>query len=262
MIYDVVSYNGEDELFEIRYNILKDIVDEFRVIEFDQTFSGKVKAFTFPVGKYEKVKHYPVDYRVWEKYEKLAKESPNTNYGKGALHWVTEFAQKESIKDCLLDLKPNDILFIGDVDEIWHPSLALHTPKKTHKLGLLVYSYYLNNRSSEQFFGTIWTTYGLIKNKCLNHVRSMASYHEYLPKGGWHFTSMGGYDKVKAKLEDSYTSDSYASPQVMNNLEDSIKFSRDFLGRNFVYTLDESQWPTYLKENKEKYKHLLYPDIH
>ena len=47
MIYDVVCYNGEKELFEIRYNILKDFVDEFIVVEFDKTFSGQLKPWHF-----------------------------------------------------------------------------------------------------------------------------------------------------------------------------------------------------------------------
>lgn len=258
MIIDTISYNNEKELFDIRYNVLKDFVDEFRVIEFDQTFSGKVKEYTFPgiASKYEKVKYYQVDYKVYEKYEELAKSSPNTEYGKGAKHWIQEFCQKESIKDCLTDLKDDDIVFIGDCDEVWNPELAQYEPKKTHKLGLLVYSYYLNNRSSEQFHGTIWTKYKLIKDKTLNHVRSMPSYHEYVPKGGWHFTSMGGYDNVKKKLTDSYTEDSYAPPAVLNSLEDNIKNNKDFLGRNFTYKLDERHWPEYLKTNKDKYKHL------
>jgi len=47
MIYDIITYNGEDELFDIRLHVLKDYVDEFRVIEFDKTFSGKSKPRLF-----------------------------------------------------------------------------------------------------------------------------------------------------------------------------------------------------------------------
>lgn len=256
MIYDVITYNGEDELFEIRYNVLKDYVDEFRVVEFDQTFSGKPKNITF-TKKYDKVNYYFITEKIWSKYRDLALSSPNTEYGKGADHWVREFCQKESIKDCLTDVKDDDVVFIGDCDEIWTPALAILDPKKTHKLGLLVYSYYLNNRSSEEFYGTIFTKYGFIKNKCLNHVRSQSAYFEYIPHAGWHFTSMGGVDSVKKKLLDSYTEQTYASQIVMDGLESNIKESNDFLGRNFTYRIDGSDWPQYLKDNKEKYNHLI-----
>ena len=117
MIYDIITVNGEVELFEIRYNILKDFVDEFRVIEFDKTFSGKPKSSIFNQN-WPKVKHYFITEDIWSKYEELAKSSPNTQYGKGAEHWVREFCMKESIKDCLTDLKDDDVVFIGDVDEL------------------------------------------------------------------------------------------------------------------------------------------------
>lgn len=256
MICDIITYNSEEELFEIRYNILKDVVDEFRVIEFDQTFSGKPRQENFRQN-WPKVTHYFVTQETWGKYRELALGSPNTNFGKGAEHWVREFCQKESIRDCLEDLDDSDIVFIGDCDEIWHPALATKEPLRTHKLGLLVYSYYLNNRSSEEFYGTIFTKYGTIKGKCLNHIRSLPSYFNYIPNGGWHFTSLGGYEKVKQKLTDSYTAETYANIWVMDNLSHNIAANTDFLGRNFQYTIDESQWPTYLKQNREKYKHLL-----
>lgn len=258
MIIDATTFNGEEELFEIRYNVLKDFVDEFRVIEFDKTFSGKPRTRLFNQN-WPKVKSYYVTEDIWSKYEELAKSSPNTQYGKGAKHWIREFSQKESIKDCLTDLEDDDIVFIGDCDEIWDPEYinedTAELVKDVSKLPLRVYSYWLNNLSSEQFWGTITGKYRHIKDQCLNHLRSNSRkvYGYY----GWHFTSMGGYEKVKNKLEDSYTRDSYANPAVMDNLYDNLDNNRDFLGRNFTYKLDESDWPQYLKDNKDKYKHLL-----
>ena len=250
MTYDVITFNGEDELFEIRYNILKDYVDEFRVIEFDKTFSGKPKSPTFNQN-WPKVKSYYITEEIWSKYEDLAKSSPNTQYGKGASHWTREFCQKESIKDCLIDLKDNDIVYIGDCDEIWDPEVVIHHPAK---IKLIVYSYWLNNRSSEDFWGTMVNCWGQIKNECLNHLRTNT------PKtieAGWHFTSMGGYDKIKNKLTDSYTPESYAHPYILDSLENNLYEIRDFLGRNFSYSKDDSEWPSYLKDNSAKYAHLL-----
>ena len=252
-IIDCVTFNGESELFEIRYNILKDHIDRFRVIEFDQTFSGKPKASTFN-QKWDKVEYFYVTEDIWSKYIGLAKSSPNTEYGKGAEHWVREFCMKESIKDCLTDLKDNDMVFVGDCDEIWNPRYVyMELPKK---LKLDVYSYWLNNRSSEEFWGTSVAWYKDIKDSCLNHLRADAKYRTEM-EFGWHFTSMGGHENVKKKLTDSYTKDSYANDQVLDNLEHNIKESKDFLGRDFTYKIDEENWPDYLKGNRDKYKHLL-----
>ena len=254
MIIDCITYNGEKELFEIRYNVLKDYVDEFRVIEFDKTFSGKDKHAVF-AQNWPKVKSYYVTQATWSKYEDLAKSSPNTEYGKGASHWIREFCQKESIKDCLTDLQNDDIVFIGDCDEIWNPELALPYDG-TEKLKLKVYSYWLNNRSNEQFYGTLRTKYEVIDRYILNHLRSGFKRNDAIDKG-WHFTSIGGYEQVKKKLTDSYTEESYANQYVLDNLYDNINGIHDFLGRNFHYTKDESEWPSYLRDNRSKYAHLL-----
>ncbi len=255
MICDIITYNGERELFELRYNILKDYVDRFIVVQFDKTFSGKEKT-QFEQPKFSNVYTHINTEKTYGKYLELARSSPNTEYGMGADHWIREFCQKESIKDTLTDLKDDDIVFIGDVDEIWDPTKLREMLTYSCKLKLKVYSYYLNNRSNEQFWGTIVAQYQDIKNKTLNHLRSFE-----LPKTdnefGWHFTSMGGYDRIKEKLEDSYTEDTYANPSIMQNLEQNVLDNKDFLGRNFKYKIDESEWPEYLKDNKEKYKHLL-----
>ena len=252
-IIDVCTWNNEAELFEIRYNVLSPFVDEFRVIEFDKTFSGKSKEKKFNQN-WDKVKHYFITEDIWGKYWEEAKKSPNTNYGEGAKHWQIEFAQKESIKDCLTGLDDEDIVYVSDSDEIWQPFPVSN--KDIFKLKLRVYTYWLNNRSSEEFWGAIVGKYKNIKGKCLNHIRS-TEHTKTKTEWGYHFTSMGGYDKVKEKLTDSYTEETYATKEVLNNLEKNIKENKDFLNRNFTYRIDESEWPLWLKYNKEKYLHLM-----
>lgn len=254
-VIDCFTFNGEYDLLEIRLNVLKDHVNRFIIVEFDKTFSGKEKPFYFKQQR-ERFRGWPITYYsyhelFYEKYRELAESSPNTV---GADHWKREFMQKECLKDALEHCKDADIVFIGDVDEIWDGTIW-HTSTPV-KLPLRVYSYYLNNRSSEQFWGTLVAPYKDIKNNCLNHLRS----HEHSKNEvlcGWHFTSMGGYEEVKRKLSDSYTEDSYWNPSVQANLSENMTQNKDFLGRDFTYTLDESEWPRYLKESREKYKHLL-----
>ena len=180
MIYDIITYNGERELFEIRYNILKDLVNEFRVFEFDRTFSGRPKGKQFNQNL-DKVKHYFITEYIWSKYKELAKFSPNTGYGQGAEHWLTEFAQKECIRDYLTDLLDSDIIYIGDIDEIWKPTPV--SDGIVFKLKLKVYTYWLNNRSSEEFWGCLCSPYKFIKNFCLNDLRNNA--WKTVMEGGW-----------------------------------------------------------------------------
>lgn len=258
MVIDAYTYNGESAILEIRMNILGEFVDEFIIIEFDKTFSGKPKQSYFERDKHlfekwkDKIKYfnYSEDVYFAKEYTDLAETSPNVPKG-GAENWFREFCQKESIKKALTHLKDDDICFIGDVDEIWTPTLKSNVPEK---LKLKVHTYYLNNRSSEEFWGPIRATYGQVKDSCLNHLRTTAiktkDYH------GWHFTSMGGYEEVKRKLDDSYTEESYNTPTVQMYLEDSVNECRDFLGRPFTYQIEDLDLPHYIRDNRDKYKHL------
>lgn len=260
-IYDIISYNGEKDLFDLRYHILKDYVDQFIVCESPTTFSGRPKPLYYEElrGKYGKVIYYINQEDYTPEEIALAESSPNTN---GAEHWKHEFLQKERIKQALVGLKDDDIVFIGDCDEIWNPEMGATSDLAVYpayKLHLRVYPYYLNNESNEHFHGTLVSTYGYIKDKCLNELRSK-KYEWY--KGeinhGWHFTSQGGEAEVRRKLNDSYTPESYNTPWVQEHLKENIEQRKDYIGRNFEMKISEEHWPKYLKDNKDKYKHLLY----
>lgn len=250
-VIDCTMFNNEVELFDLRYHMLKSHVDQFVVCEAPTTFSGKAKPLYFERirSKYSKVQYHVIDENWTEEEKQLAWSSPNTA---GAAHWTREFLQKESIKKALMGLVSSDLVFIGDVDEIWDAKV-LKIKSWPLKLKLDVYTYYLNNHSNEQFWGTLVAPYEVIRNSCLNHLRTRA------PKSkknlGWHFTSMK--DSLEKKLTDSYTQESYATPEVLQNLAYNIEHNRDFLGRDFTYELNEESWPQYLKNNRAQYENLL-----
>lgn len=252
-VIDVFTFNGEYELLDIHLHCLKDHVDEFIIVEAPLTFSGKQKPLYF-LSVQEKYRMFPIKYYVVDENDPelwlMAEQSPNT---RGAEHWKREFVQKESIKKALTHLNDDDICYIGDVDEIWEPGIAewKHIP---FKYKLWVYTYWLNNLSSEEFWGTLVSPYKHIRLSCLNHLRTNAWRTAFY--AGWHFTSMGGYEEVRRKLTDSYTEESYATKAVMANLENALENGEDFLGRGFTYETNEEEWPQYLKENREKYKKL------
>lgn len=171
---------------------------------------------------------------------------------KGQSTGKTNFSKKESLKKAIRGSNDNDVIYLGDVDEIWQPVIP-DTPKK---LKLRVYAYYLNNLSSEEFWGTNVGFYKDIKNLCFNHYRSDTSLRTY-NYHGWHFTSMGGLKEVRRKLNDSYTPESYNTAQVQQLLPQRHEQGIDYLGRNFTFKTDTTHWPDYLKNHRDKYKHLL-----
>lgn len=259
MVVDVFTYNGEKEMLELHLSILDEYVDQFIIVEACNTFSGKAKPLYFEKDQEyfkkwkDKIKYNVINQKYTEEERALAEFSPNTQ---GAEHWQREFLQKESIKKALVHLQDEDIVFIGDVDEIPDMPRALNLIGR--KLGLRVYSYYLNNRSNEEFYGTIVYKYKDIKNECLNHLRTNSP--ETAKEYGWHFTSMGGLEEVRRKLNDSYTQESYNTNWVQAKLEDNFTKRKDYMGRFFKFTIDEDDWPQYLKDNKHRYKSLLFEE--
>lgn len=248
MIYDVISYNGEEDTLELRLNILNDVVDKFIIVEATETFSRQPKELTFPqsdkfVKFMDKIIYYVIDDYTHKDILDMAYASDNT--GNKETHWVYEFYQKELIKDALIGLNDDDIVFVSDCDEIWNPDVIRYiTDDKVYKpLQNMTYIYYLNQRTDENwtyFTGTIATKYKNIKDTCLNHLRTHSkNNYAFIENGGWHFNALGGaHKKIDSFKHPVYT------PQYMRTRERGAR-------------IDETGLPTYILENKEKYKRLL-----
>lgn len=260
MILDTFTYNGERDILKIHLSIMAPYVDKFIICEAKTTFTRNPKPLYFFRDQryfkqfWPKITYYVINDDYTDEEYRQAKESPNTH---GASHWQWEFLQKESIHKALKSAgaQPDDTVFIGDVDEIINPTIEFESETPI-KAKLDVYTYYLNNRSSEQFWGTLIANYKDIEGKCLNHMRSNTKKSEQVL--GWHFTSQGGIKEMQRKLNDSYTAESYNTTEIQKNLPQNIKERKDFLGRDFTFTVDETNWPSYLTNNRDKYKHLLW----
>ncbi len=277
-IYDVFTFFNELDLLLLRFHILDNYVDYFVIVEATETFSGNPKPLYYEKNKHlfkkweHKIIHYvtndvpkdPDDLRKRlvqdENLTELDKEIihntlTSDNIAPGAIHWFKEFYQKESIKKALVSLSPNDVCFIGDVDEIWNPLTPIDFSKDSiFKLRQIVYTYFFNNRSDEPWAGTLVTQYKNIKNNCLNHLRTARKTHyNYVRNGGWHFTNMGGADQIRKKLE-SYGHQEYNNDNIKSEIEKRILTNQDFIGRNFKFWKEEKGLPRFILDNKEKYK--------
>ena len=251
-IFDAITYHNEEDLFDLRYNTLDQFVDEFIVVESVSSFGGEPKELNFPriKDKYPKVTYFVNDDTCTQEEIEYARQSPNTG---GIPRWVHEFLQKESITKALTHLDDDDMVFVGDVDELWEPRL-IDDYENLRKLKLRVYTYYLNLRSDEQFWGSIQCKFKDIKGQCLNHLRNNEEGKNTEDYCGWHFTNQGGIGAVRQKLYDQYNPEVFGNDAYYNL---AARFGvMDYVGRKFNLWVDESELPEYLKLNKEKYKHL------
>lgn len=237
MVYDCFTYCGEEDILEIRLNMLSKHVDYFIISEARETFSGQPKPLYFQYSeRFDKWRH-KIFYQVLDKLE------GNNAFERAAF-------QKDSIRNILkVECRIDDTVYYGDVDEIWTPQT------EEGKLKQLNYSYFLNMRSSEEWQGTNVFKYKNIRN--LNDIR--ADHSVVLEDGGWHFTNMGGVEQVRKKLE-SYDHQEFNTDEVKDDLEWKMEHGEDYVGRShdwqgkpFTMWVDESQLPEYVLKNKEKY---------
>lgn len=215
--------------------MLSPYVDKFVICESRQTFSGKEKDI-YCIGEHPRIIHI------------IAPNIETDNAFTRAYH------QKEYIKTALKDCQDDDIIYYGDVDEIWKPQDI--KDDKVYSLEQLNYCYYLNNRSSERWVGTIVGKWRTIKTKDLAYWR--ATHTNEIPNAGWHFTNMGGIEEVKRKLR-SYDHQEYNTEMVIDSLDMAIKHGDDYVGRAVDWEgkpiemwIDESQLPEYIINNKSK----------
>lgn len=242
MIYDCFTFFNELDLLEIRLNILDPYVDYFVLAECEETFSGLDKPLYYKENKdrFSKWNH-KIIHHVNDKIE-------------GKNSFERAFFQKENIIKSIQNISDEDIVYYGDLDEIWKPQ---EIDDKVYKLHQLNYSYYFNNRSSEEWIGTLVGKFKHIKDLGFNYWR--ANPVNFKKEGGWHFTNMGGPDQIRKKLE-SYDHQEYNLDWIKNTLEARMENGQDFLGRPndwkgnpFSFRIDESDLPRYILENRDRY---------
>lgn len=244
-IYDCFTFFNELDLLEIRFNILDKYVDYFVLAECSETFSGLTKPLYYEENKerFAKWKHKIIHH---------VNDVFCTNDSFKRAHY-----QKENIMTSLVGIDDNDLVYYGDLDEIWKPQNI--SDDKIYKLKQLNYSYYLNNRSSEQWIGTLVGRYkSIVDGGGFNFNRANPT--NFMEDGGWHFTNMGGVDQIKKKIE-SYDHQEYNLEWIKSSIESRMMNNQDFLARSvdwkgipFTFRVDESELPEYLMNNKDLYK--------
>lgn len=243
-------FNGELDLLEIRLNVCP--ADRFVIAESTLTFSGKPKPLYFQENKaqFEKWRDKIVPLTIDTYSEEVQALARSRKYVTNEA-FFNAFCQKESINEYLKTIcSDEDVIYYGDADEVWKPQTI---DDKVYKLRQLAYSYYLNNRSSEDWQGTVVTKYKNLRNGSLNDMRAHPEH--ILQNGGWHFTNMGGIDEIRRKVQ-SYDHQEYNNFRTKMRLSSRLERNEDYLGRDFKMWKDETDLPEYIIANKEKYKRL------
>jgi len=281
--YDVFIFYNELDLLEIRLNILYDYVDFFIIVESTKTFTGKNKPLFYRENEerfkkfedkifYFVVEDCPdtfeeVEHRIGTEKNSLkldilrdCLETPQIPKENSQAQWLREFYQKESMKIALSEIGANDedICYISDLDEIWNPEIEIiPDPERIIKMEQIVYSMYLNLRSSEKWTGTYISRYSRLKISVLNHLDNPSVTDSiFFPNGGWHFTFQGGPEMIVNKIE-NYGHQELNNSYIKNGIFERYKNGSDLLNRSHSYHIDNENLPKYILENRIRYSEYL-----
>lgn len=284
MIHDCFTFFNELDLLELRLNTLDAVVDRFVLVEATLTHQGKPKPLHYAENRNRFAAfHHKIEHVVVDQYPQDA----------GADAWVYEKHQRNCIALGLKNMAPEDQVMISDVDEIPRPEKVRQAAamKGVRIFRQRMFYYYLNCLNATGAGGRAYAWNGTVMVEA-GHIRGpiqryrdfsmlMAGYfHPKLPNriywklrlarermqygwtpgfildGGWHFSYLGGVDRIIEKLEafahTEYNSEQYKS---RDRIERAIANGEDIFGRGFHYRfipLDAS-FPTYLLENRGRF---------
>jgi beta-1,4-mannosyl-glycoprotein beta-1,4-N-acetylglucosaminyltransferase len=276
MIYDCFTFFNELDLLEIRLNELNDVVDKFVVVECTKTHSYKDKPLYYNENKdrytkfHDKIIHVIVD------------DAPDITKGiKNPDRWIVEKFQRNCIERGLAECKDDDIVLVSDVDEIPRPvdipraaAILDHYPDRLKMITFRqrMFYYFLNglcvhdNGSNEahRWDGTIGCYYKDFPGADQLRLSRQSEKSGVINDSGWHFSYLGGIDKITKKLESfAHSEFDNAINRDKERIKDVVDKGLDIFSRpnkpgvKYLIIQDNEYWPRHIRENIEKFSHLI-----
>lgn len=258
MVYDCFPFFNEIELLELRLHTLRDLVDRFVIVEADQTFTGIPKDFL--------LMRSPLLAEFAEQiiYVKV------TDMPDSIDPWDRAFHQKNAIMRGLTDCDAEDLILVSDLDEIPSPQALQYLLSDSRcrqmlrsnpiAFSQLNFYYFVNCLEAKTWQGTVAILFGQLKSP--QNLRNLRDRLPRLRQAGWHFSYLGGPDRIIAKLN-SYCDTKNNTPQ--NNspeyIQECIQQGSTAIqvgeaAKNITFVeLDES-FPAYLETLVAKYPYL------
>lgn len=198
-VFDGFTIYNELDLLELRLEELWDEVDAFIAVEAPWTFQGKPK----PLVLRDNLARFA---RFADKLVHVVVEQPEA----GPSPWDREQVQRNAIMDGLKGRAgPDDVVLISDVDEIPRASTVAairDNPVLAGRLNRLSVDYacgFLDFHCNYKWHKPIALPYRLLApmGPDLARFMAIAKYGTLLYGSGWHFSWLGGIEKVIGKLQ-------------------------------------------------------------
>jgi len=293
-VFDCFNLSHEPiKLLLLRLRTHYDYVDHFCINENAITYSGVEREWVLP--KYEKELEPYMDKIIYRQID-IRERNIDWSTFKQDYHsdrdeedkrtWPVRWQRSMYGRDCLIEsplehASDDDIIIQSDLDEIILPEAladiqgwftdprAIYTGHQKFFMCHVNRLMYENGEPVEKWRGPQFCTLAYMKafggfNTCRNPGKGPDHVKEYLIDGcGWHFSFLGGNDKIKEKLQ-GYGHQEHNNDMVKDNLEENIKNNKDILGRGYydykIVPFDPEEYPKELVQNQEFYEEFIYAD--
>ncbi|MBV8423554.1 MAG: hypothetical protein JO349_00050, partial [Candidatus Eremiobacteraeota bacterium] len=242
MIFDCFTFFDELDLLELRLRVLDPVVDRFVLCEAPFTFRGAPKPLYF--------REAAERFTAWrEKIIHLVYEGPSSSDP-----WDNEWGQRNWLFIGVENADPDDLVLIGDCDEIPDPKNVARRPIRkpivAHRQRFSIG--YVNRVSPVVWVGTrAILRRNVLHFGSMSEVRKRPESETEAVDGGWHFSSFGGAGVMQRKLQ-SYSHAEYGIPYYADARRLRVEYASENEARwiavddSFPEQLRESRWLPYV----------------
>ena len=268
-VYDAFLFFNELDLLEIRLNELDSVVDVFVLLECTKTFSFKDKPLYYLENKerFEKFAHKIKHVIVDDTPDNLPAD-PVRGHNR---HKIEQW-QRAQLDRGVIDCQPDDVILISDIDEIPRAeniTKALDMLNRQNFVGFeqRFFYYYLNGLCVQNGREAPWN--GPVAVRKSNYIgaqkmRDDRGIHQpdRIRNAGWHFSYLGGVEKIIEKLESfAHAEHDNSNIKSHDRLAQKIAAGQDIFDRankpTQKYIAIDSTFPKYILDNLEKFGHLI-----
>ncbi|MES0810798.1 hypothetical protein ABLO27_15045 [Roseibium sp. SCPC15] len=262
-LFDCFVFHNEFDLLEIRLREMGDHVDHFVLVEANQTQRGGTKPYYFDENRerFAKWSDKIIDLQI--EFPDELPPALGVYKNRRKKDWERENFQRNCIGRALEACSPNDLILLSDVDEIVRKSvLGDVLARQLYKGKLLVFeqslhkhhlnrvvpkrSWLLGSRMIEKKYLTTpqqlrrtkarmtKKSYvpGIVAQPLLrirnNNLSGISRPVKIVPNAGWHFSSMGGQEAFRTKLQ------SVVHGQTVDTSDIQRLYERELVGTELV----------------------------
>ncbi|MBA4067326.1 MAG: hypothetical protein C0501_27180 [Isosphaera sp.] len=247
MTYDCFPFFNELDVLDLRLRELDKVADRFVLVESTVTHAGRPKPLHFAEnrGRYaafaDRIVHVVVE-------DSPASPDP----------WDRERHQREAIRRGLTGCRPGDLVLVSDVDEIPNPAaVRAGRPGDGVRVFEQYYCWYSLDLYSGFWHGTRSAPFAAVDRVGPQRLRRSAG--RLVRDGGWHFTCLGGAEKVVEKIQaTAHQEFNTAEARDLGRVEDCIRRGDHLVfGRVRTAVLPPAALPGCVRADPGRYAGLL-----